>query len=304
MIQFGNDRLLNRSVEQHPPVGRRTTVEAESEFVEIGAEVLLGDSSVMSSQEPPLKQRRNAMNPGQRNFRSLFALSSQNGRKVFESQLVDTSISRSPIGSNFRPRGHHAQNKGFQALCAMAGDLLKSYTTRAFPSNFYGDDKHCFGTVKTKTASAPLVAANNDLVNFYFARQGLTSGPNHCVSHLVEAAPGSPVAAQPQDSLQPQRADAAFLAGDPPDRSEPKSKREMAALKDGACHNRDIRPAGPAVHKSAAGFPRLVMAALGASEPTGPSETNKVISTGLFGSEPMLKFEHRSWIKLCHRHIL
>ena len=50
--------LLKQATEQLGPRTRRTTIEAENQFVEIIGQMLPTDSTLMSSQQPALQHRR------------------------------------------------------------------------------------------------------------------------------------------------------------------------------------------------------------------------------------------------------
>lgn len=266
--------------------------------------MLPGNPSVMNSKKPSFQQRSDTVHPRQQSFRCLLALPGQYRGAVSVAKRPNAIVAPPPIGQHFRSGLYHSLNEFFQALCGIARDILESYSSRSRSPYFYGGYDHGLGSLGAKTTAASLTASNNDLIDFHLPGQKFTSWPYHGATQLVEAVPSRLVAAQPKNSLQSQGADPGLLACDPPDRAEPKSKRKVAALENGACRDRDVRPASPTVPEAAACFPSLVMGTTWAPEPCGPPNAGEIILARLFGSKPMFEFEQGSWIKLCHWHIL
>ena len=304
MVRNLNDAILDCPVEQHPSVRGGTPVEPEGEFLKIGWEMFPGNPPVMNSKKPSLQQRSDTVHTWQQSFCRLLTLSGQDSGVVSVAKRPNAAVAQPPISQHLRSGLDHLLNEVFQALRGVARNILKSDSARSSSPYFYGCHDHGLGPLGTKTTAASLTASDNDFIDFNFSGQEFASWPYHGATQLVKAVPRRFVASQPKDSLQSQGADPALLACDPPDRPKPKSKRKVAALKNRACRDGDIRSAGPTVQEAAACLPKLAMGTARTSESRRPSNAGEIIPASFFCADPMLEFEQGSWIKLRHRRIL
>jgi hypothetical protein len=286
-----NDTLLNRSIEQHPSVHRKSTVEPEGILIQVRSEMFLRNSSVVDSQKPAFQQGRDEMDARKHRLGGLFALPIQNDGLVLEPQAPQLVVSLPSISDDFGTGSNDSLDERFQALGGRIWNQSESYPAGTFAPDFDGSSDQGFEFSHRSSSITPQPTSDNDFIDFHFARQGLTARAYHRAAQLVEAGPSGLITPQAQDSLKAECADAALLAGNPPDRSKPEPQREMATMKDGSGGHGDILPARSAVEKPALGLPCLPMSALGTAKPFGPADASQVIAAGLFGAKPMLEFE-------------
>lgn len=286
-----NDSLLNRSIEQHPSVRRKSAVEPEGILIQVRSEMFLGNSSVVDAQKPTLEQGRDEMDARKHRFGGLFALPVQNDRLVLEAQALQLVVSLPSISDDFSSGSNDSLDERFQALGRRIRNQSESYPTRTFAPDFDGCGDQGFEFSHRSSSITPQPTSDNDFIDFHFSRQGLAAGAYHSAAQLMKAGPSGLITPQTQDSLKAKCADAALLAGNPPGRSKPEPQREMAAMKDGSGGHGDILPARSAVEEPALGLPCLPMAASGAAKSFRPADARQVITAGLFGAKPMLEFE-------------
>ncbi len=156
--------------------------------------------------------------------------------------------------------------------------------------------------IPTPSASSPrFFAAPVRLVHLHDATQPVAPRPHHRASQFVQQRPGRLVAAQSQDTLQAQRADAVLLAGHLPHGPEPHRQWQLAVLEDGPRHHRRFPPAVSAPPQIAAVPQALTLPAPGTGNPLGPPHGNQVGAARRFGAEPPLQFQQRPRIILHHR---
>ena len=113
-------------------------------------------------------------------------------------------------------------------------------------------------TMALPAVSLPLApssgASDIGFVNLDLSMEAIAAGANHCPAQLVQPSPGRLVAAQPQHTLQTERADAVLLAGDEPHRKEPRPKWFAGVLEDRAGRQRHLSATGPTAKQATRHF--------------------------------------------------
>ena len=96
------------------------------------------------------------------------------------------------------------------------------------------------------------------LTDLHRARQQVAFRAHHRSPKPVQHSPGGLVAAQAENPLQPQRADALFLVGDGPRRGEPHPQRRTGLVEEGPSRDAAWMSAGPANQPASRGSTRRV----------------------------------------------
>ena len=133
-------------------------------------------------------------------------------------------------------------------------------------------------------------AAHIGLIHFQRARTAISSRPDHGPPELVEPSPGRVIAAQTENLLEAQRADARFLTGHPPHRPEPDGQRFASTLEYGTRRHGDVVAARSTDQQSTNGLPYLATLATRARNSLRPTQLQKILPASSFGREPRLEF--------------
>ena len=127
--------------------------------------------------------------------------------------------------------------------------------------------------------------------------EAIAAGANHCPAQLVQPGPGRLVAAQPQHTLQTERADAVLLAGDEPHRKEPRPQWFAGVLEDRAGRQRHLSATGPTAKQATRHFRRLICYPTSRTDKAvRPSQAAQVRSACRFTAEPSLELLKRPGI--------
>ena len=122
--------LLQQTVEQETPSARGAAVEPECKLVKVVIEMLVAHSSLMSSQQPPLQERSDAMDAGQSNMRRV----SGTGEHDLLSRVAvlrKAVIAFPAIRENGRARGNNVLNEPHQAGRRNIRHPLQTHPTKA-----------------------------------------------------------------------------------------------------------------------------------------------------------------------------
>ena len=84
-------RLLEQAVEEKPSLARAAPVEAEGELVEVEVELVRPGGALVGAEEPPLQQRRNAVDAGHRDVRRV-AAGVETGRVVEIAVVAEPAV--------------------------------------------------------------------------------------------------------------------------------------------------------------------------------------------------------------------
>ena len=140
----------------------------------------------------------------------------------------------------------------------------------------------------------PLSAPDIGFVNLDLSMEAIAAGANHCPAQLVQPGPGRLVAAQPQHTLQTERADAVLLAGDEPHRKEPRPQWFAGVLEDRAGRQRHLSATGPTAKQATRHFRRLICYPTSRTDKAvRPSQAAQVRSACRFTAEPSLELLKR-----------
>ena len=133
-------------------------------------------------------------------------------------------------------------------------------------------------------------AAHIGLIHFQRVRKAISSRPDHGPPELVEPSPGRVIAAQTENLLEAQRADARFLTGHPPHRPEPDGQWFASTLEYGTRRHGDVVAARSTDQQSTNGLPYLATLATRARNSLRPTQLQKILTASTFGREPRLEF--------------
>jgi hypothetical protein len=134
-----------------------------------------------------------------------------------------------------------------------------------------------------------LQAADIGLIHLHETAEFLATRTNHRTSHLVKPRPCCLIAAKPQDPLKSQRTGPKLLVGYVPHRMEPQTKGLRGPLENRAGSRRGLVLTCCTPKLAPLSGPCFLPAALRASKSITPSQTTKVLNTGLLGRKPLLK---------------
>ena len=103
-------------VEDHASAARAASVEPEDELVEVALQVRLVDRTLMRAQQPPLDQRRRAVDSGEQLTGVLSAGASGPlaARLIGVAELVDTAVAGPAVGDHSRARLDVLGDEGVQ----------------------------------------------------------------------------------------------------------------------------------------------------------------------------------------------
>jgi hypothetical protein len=144
--------------------------------------------------------------------------------------------------------------------------------------------------------SAPFTRLHSAYVGFvYFnlASEAVSTRSNHGSSEFMQTSPSRLVASKAEQPLEPQGTDPLFLIRNPPDSSEPCSKRKMATMEDCTCKRRSLITAIRALPQPALQRPILYAAATRAVKAIRPSQLKYVGSAVLLTRKPFFEFSER-----------
>src|SRR5208337_2625406 len=158
---------------------------------------------------------------------------------------------------------------------------------------FGGDRDNGLG-LGLPAALASFHTADIGLVHLYRATERVPSGADHRPAQLVQPGPGRLVAAEAENTLQPQSADAVLLVGDVPHRHEPGSQRLAGVLKDRPGGQRRLPLATTAVQQPPRRRPRFTgPPATRADEPAWPAQASDVVAARRIAAEPLVNLLKR-----------
>ena len=269
---------------------RSTTVESKRKLVEIIVKMSGADGTLMGSQEPPLKQRRNEMNPGQQ-FVSRFWMIAQECDAMAVAMRLQPIVTQPPIGVYQTARFDDIVNKTLKTIGRRVRNTAQANATDPATAAglFYGyDNQGLFERPATPNPS--FVGTQVGLVHLDFAVQSVAVRPHHCAAQFVQPGPSRLVAAEPEHLLQPEGAGPGLLTRNVPHCPEPYGERRTRVLEDSSRRKGDLPTTGGTLQKGASYRPRFRSSANRAPEAVRPTQLSKVRPTGLLPSKSLLKF--------------
>lgn len=255
--------------------------------------MLLLNTALESSEQPPLEQRGDGMN-ARHDFVSLFVPAADDRNVMLVACSREARIAFPPVGVNCRARLHGLSN---EVQKAFGGNILDAFQPDApdCATVFLCRD-HDDGLFLNLAAPLALFrAANVGFIDFNLAGKSITSRSDHGPAQLVQPRPSRFVAAQAKCSLQTQGAHAILLAGYEPHREKPRTQRLVGVLE--YCTSRQRRTAVAifASKHPARRHPGLPSnPATLANETVRPAQAPDVVAALCLGPKPIVHFIERA----------
>src|SRR6266550_3113119 len=139
-----------------------------------------------------------------------------------------------------------------------------------------------------------LPTAHIRLVHLDPPRELIPPWSYHRASQFMHPRPGCLIALQAQHPLEPQGASAVLLAGDPPDRPEPKRQRLAGILENCPSRHRTLVVATGALQPNSVQWPCLSTPTTRATEALWPTQAKQILPAGRFRREARLKLQQIS----------
>jgi hypothetical protein len=294
-------RLLKQPEEKHASVRRGTPIEAKSELLEIPIQHSMSEFPLVSSHHPALEQRGYTMNSRQKGYRFSRVITGYSRPIIVAGH--QSHVGTQPVRYHDTSRINGVPDESKKTLAGSVWYSLQPDSANTPAANFGSNDNEGFLHLST-TATAFLVSTDQSLINFDLSRQQLTPRANHGLPEPVQTTPGRSIATKTQSSLKSERAHPTLLIGHPPSSPKPQTKWYMAPLENSTGRHRSFHSAIPAEQKPPACPPSSLMPAMGTAKSIGPTESDQVVPTGFFGTEPVFKFEESSGEFLSHQAIL
>lgn len=295
--------LLDETVEELSPMGRKPTVESEGEFLQVVGQMLPRDPSLVNTQEPPLEQGGNAVHMRQEG-RALGIFSSARSRLMNIAEILHMGVGKPAVSYDRGGWCDHLPNESGQVVVGSARDDLKAQTAHPFVADFDGGSYYGLRTERhseTGTLATPFAsAADIDFIDLDLSAKLLSIRPDHRPAQLMEAHPGSSIAPKLQGPLEAQGAQSSLLVGEPPDRPKPEPEGQMAAVKDRTCGLRNHHATLAALPGSPRQEPALPVTTSRAQEAVGPANLDQISPAGFFSSKLPFKFHQIPGKEPCH----
>lgn len=132
------------------------------------------------------------------------------------------------------------------------------------------------------------------LVSLDCAQKPVPSRPNHGPLQLVQAGPGSLVAAPSKHLLEPQRADAILLAGHQRHGAKPGGQRSARILEDGSRSGRNLMTAADALPTPGTQRPSLDRFTTRKAETLRLAQLKQILAASLLVAETSFQFSQLS----------
>src|SRR2546428_10359796 len=181
--------------------------------------MLPADGALVRAQQPTLEERGDTVDTREHGFGGR-AAAEQDPPVMAIADVGESAVALQTVRDHDGARADGLLDERQQAVRRGVGDPAQANPTDGRAAHLCSDgNQGLFADVATSPTG--LAAANERFVYFHRAGQAVPAGPHHGAAELVEPRPGGAVAAEPQDTLQAQRAGPGLLADHPPDRAEP-----------------------------------------------------------------------------------
>lgn len=168
-------------------------------------------------------------------------------------------------------------------------DLFHAHSTNFGPILLGSNNNQCL--ILDLSAPQPLFkTAEIGFVHFDRAPEAISARPNHRTPQFMKPRPCRFITPQPENPLQTQRACTALLAGNPPDRPEPKEQGHPAPLKNSTAGNRSLITACSALNKSRSNRPPFASLTSRAAKPVRPAQFQQISAASFFCRKLGFKF--------------
>src|SRR5712692_3839179 len=262
--------------------------------------MLPADGALVRAQQPTLEERGDPVDTREHGFGGL-AAAEQDPPVMAIADLGESAVALQTVRDHDGARGDGLLDERQQAGRRGVRDPAQANPTDGRAAHLRSDS-HQGLLADVATPTTGLDAAHERFVHFHRAGQAVPAGAHHGAAQLVEPGPGGAVAAEPQDTLQAQRAGPGLLADHPPDRAEPQRQRRAGVLEDRSRRHGHLMPARRAHPEPASGRPRLRGAARRAREVPRPPKLRQVLAARLVGGEPPLQLHGRARVILHDPH--
>src|SRR5713226_1578131 len=250
------------------------------------------NAALMSAEQPPLEKRCDVVDAWHHHVGRI-GPGADDGDLMLVAGCDQPGISAPSVGVDHNTRHYGGLNEGQEAGAGYISDAAKTNPADALAILFgcYRDNGLGFGI---PAALAFLDAADIGLVHLHCSAERVPSGADHRPAQLVQPCPGGLVAAEAENTLQPQGADAIFLVGDIPHRHEPHPQRLAGVLKDRPRRQRRLPLAATAVQQRPRRHPRLAgPPAMRAYEPARPAQAPDIFAACSIAAEPLVNLLKR-----------
>lgn len=258
--------------------------------------MLTTDTSLMSAEEPAFEERGYPVHTGQHGH-CRFTTAKENSAVVLVSETWESAVSLQPVGDDDCAGLYSFLHKRQQARLRGVRYTLHSGPAGRTTTNL-DSDSHQRLVPDVSAAPACLETTDEGLVHLDRPGQSVPAWPDHSAPDLVEPSPSRTVATQSKDPLEPKCTCTVLLTDHPPDGPEPDRQRTTRVLEDGTRRHRHLLSAGRAHPQTTRRPPTSGPLAGRASFPVWPSESRKILATGLVGTESGLQFPKGSWVIL------
>jgi len=197
-------------VEQQPALPGVPPVEPGGELVEVGLQMPRVDRALVGAQQPALEQAGHPVHPGHghvgriRRARQDLAVAGVAG-------VVEAVLGLPAVGAHRRAGLDRLADEGHEAGRGAVGDVAQPSTAEAARTVHLHRDGHDRLRLRLPARHAGLLAADVTLVDLDIAGEAVAVGAHHRRAQPMQHRPRGLIAAQPQHSLQPQRAGTVLL---------------------------------------------------------------------------------------------
>src|SRR6266508_6639350 len=297
----GLQRACEQAVEAQADAARGSAVEAEHELVEVGVELFVIDAALVGSEQPALEQRGDAVAGGQLAVRGLAVA------RLVEADLLvpvagggEAVVAVPAVGLKDRlaepvvfvgeAGGDVPLYEPGQRVGADVRDPFESCAAKAHRLVLFDrdrDDRLVRLTAPLRASAGPADVA---LVELDHAVEQAARRA-HRAPQLVQHRPRRLIRAEPEPTLQIERADTALLAGYEPDGAQPHPERHPAIGKQRARTERHLGPARRAAPplRPRRDQPTTPPAAPRAHKPLRPAQPLKVSRAARLVHKPALE---------------
>jgi len=254
------------------------------------------NTTLISSQQPTLEQRSNAVDFGQQVSANVSFFSDN---FVYVTAFRQLPVAFPSVRLDSAARFNILFNSPFQAWprCIRCTPEPNSPDFTFF--NLYHDNNQRF-TRCTTTPLPRFFPTYVDLICLNGTRQTVSSRSYHSAPELVQPSPGSPIRTQIKNTLQSQGVRPILLTSEVPDSTKPKPQRFPGAMEYRTRCNVGFEPARGTPVDTSVPRPRFLIPAVGTSKAFGPAKLEQILETSFLSREPFFELKQCFWIVL-HR---
>jgi len=258
----------------------------KNKLIEVMLQMFFANPSLVCSKQPPLQERNNSIDMGQRILGGI--LGSQDN--PCETHFLKRIVSSPTVGFYDGSRVHIFDRKGNQARSRKIDNLLDPNASKSSPCFFdlyrYGNP----GLLQTlSTGNLRFCASYKSIVNLNSPGELLSSGANHCSSQFMKPGPSSLCAFQTQNSLQACGADSGFLCTNPPHGPKPHQQWFPGTMHDGSRSQRSLMMTGGTFHEPSFVEPSVTMVTNRTTESSWPPLRKKIFSASFITMKSFFK---------------